>query len=56
MRELNEAEILCIGGAATGGTISVGEGAAITVALMAISATPAVIAVGGVALVCYALM
>lgn len=56
MRELTICEIEYVDGGATGGTISVGEGAAITVGLMVISATPVVLAVGGIALVCYALM
>ncbi|MGH8601432.1 MAG: hypothetical protein ACREXR_01230 [Gammaproteobacteria bacterium] len=56
MRELNDAEISLVDGGATGGSISVGEGAAITVGLMVICATPIVIAVGGAALVAYALM
>ena len=56
MREITDAEILCVDGAATGGTISVEYGAVATVGLMAISATPIVLAVGAAALVAYALM
>ena len=56
MRELTCTELVGVGGGETGGTISVEYGAAMTVALMAVSMTPAVLVVGGVALVCYALM
>lgn len=56
MRDITDVEVLCVDGGATGGTISVEYGAVATVGLMAISATPAVLAVGAVALVCYALM
>ena len=56
MRDLTSTELLCVYGGETGGTISVEYGAAITLGLMAISVTPAVLVVGGAALVCYALM